>query len=160
MGKRAPSDQKPFHPLDTSILRDVLQHRVDSVPASQGSVERSGAVGSHAANEVPKAQPVSARPLRLDQEKRILFTREESQALDRLVTNLAVRLSAQVKLSHVMRALTALLLRAERAIDRRAGERGMLVRPPNGDHAGLQQFERAIADILADGIRDAGLGGM
>src|SRR5262249_23803813 len=34
---------------------------------------------------------------KFDQEKRILFTRGETQAIDRLVTSLAARLNAQVK---------------------------------------------------------------
>jgi hypothetical protein len=93
---------------------------------------------------------------KLDQEKRILFTRGETQAIDRLVTSLAARLNAQVKVSHVIRALVALLLHADAQVDRRAGESGPIVRPPNGDALALQRFELEIAKILADGIRDAG----
>lgn len=93
---------------------------------------------------------------RLDQEKRILFTRTETQAIDRLINNLSVRLNAQIKVSHIIRALTALLLNAETQVHQRASERGPLTRPPNGDFAALQRFEREIASLLADAIRDAG----
>jgi hypothetical protein len=93
---------------------------------------------------------------KFDHEKRILFTRPESQAIDRLVIALATRLNSQVKVSHVIRALVALLLNAEAEVDRRAGETGHLVRPPNGDALGLQRFEREIGKIIGDALRDAG----
>ena len=102
MARRAPADEKPFRPLDTSVLNAVMQH-----------------VPTVAPMESPRAEPVlrvvepKAEPLRLvkklDQEKRILFTREETHAIDRLVNGLAQRLQAQVKASHVFRALTILL---------------------------------------------------
>ena len=93
---------------------------------------------------------------KLDQEKRMLLTRGESAQLDRLVRSLAGRLNSQVKTSHVLRALVALALNAEPELDKRAGEAGVLVRPPNGDAKALQRFEKDIARILADSIRDAG----
>ena len=86
----------------------------------------------------------------------MLYTREERQALDRLVHNLAVRLQTQLKASHVLRALTTLLLNAEAQIDQRAGEHGTLIRPPNGDATALQRFERGIASILMHAMRDSG----
>ena len=102
--------------------------------------------------------PSRSEPLRLikklDQEKRILFTREETHAIDRLVNGLAQRLQAQVKASHVFRALTLLLLQAEGEIDRRASATGPFVRPSNGDSAGLQRFEKELARLLAEGLRD------
>ena len=162
MAKRSPLDEKPFRPLDASILNGVMQRSLESSRdpmVSQDEFAPSEKEGiSPSSSSGPPADSRSSLPQlrRLDQEKRILYTREESQAFDRLVNNLAVRLSCQIKVSHVIRALTGVLLRAEREIDRRAGERGMLVRPPNGDHFGLQAFEFAIADILIQGIRDAG----
>ena len=86
----------------------------------------------------------------------ILFTKGESQAIDRLVASLADRVGAQVKVSHVMRALVALLLHAEGELDNRAGDAGPLSRPANGDAQALQRFEREIAKIVAAALRDAG----
>lgn len=163
MAKRAPLNEKPFRPLDVSILSAVMHHapeargaaveptcKVVDLPASTPGVRPVVAL--------PPAPAASAVPTlpRLDQEKRILFTREEAQALDRLINNLAVQVRAQVKVSHVLRALTTLLLHAEPQIDQRAGERGTLVRPSNGDFTALQEFEREIAHILAHAFRDAG----
>ncbi|MBA3572463.1 MAG: hypothetical protein H0W34_10930 [Pyrinomonadaceae bacterium] len=101
-------------------------------------------------------QPMQAVVEKFDQEKRILFTRPESQAIDRLVVSLATRLNAQVKVSHVVRALVGLMLHAESEIDKRAGEAGPLIRPANGDAQGLQRFEREIGRIFAAALRDAG----
>ena len=163
MAKRAPLDEKPFRPLDVSILSSVVQH----APEARGvTVEPDRKVIDLPTSTISVRPVVASPPMpvastvpalsRLDQEKRILFTREESQALDRLINNLAVQVRAQVKASHVLRALTTLLLHAEPQIDQRAGERGTLVRPSNGDFTALQQFEREIAHILAHALRDAG----
>ncbi len=154
MAKRSPVDEKPFRPLDVSVLSAVVNHR-------SGSAERVGELNvgvspAGAIESLVKPAEVTSGP-RLDQEKRVLFTREETQALDRLVIQLAHRLRTQVKASHVLRAVSSLLLSAEAQIDQRAGERGALVRPPNGDFDALQRFEREIAHILAHGLRDAGL---
>lgn len=185
MAKRAAPDEQPYRPLlDAALVSAALSQAVTpSVPPKEVDLARvaSGRLGK--ATDVPKVeplrrigqiqaepatQPVAAAPSReegrvpqvhvekFDQEKRILFTRGETQAIDRLVTSLAARLNAQVKVSHVIRALVALLLHADSHVDRRAGEAGTLVRPPNGDALALQRFELEIAKILADGIRDAG----
>jgi len=169
MAKRSPVDEKPFRPLDVSVLNAVVKH----VPTANGGTQpvppalearppvnppNPSARSPREPESPPPRAPVTIPALpRLDQEKRILFTREETQAMDRLINNLAVRLKAQVKLSHVVRALTALLLHAEGRIDQRAGERGPLIRPPNGDFGALQLFERDIAEILASAMRDAGV---
>ena len=65
-------------------------------------------------------QPSNTLFEKIDQEKRILFTRRETQAIDRLIVSLAARVNTPVKLSHVFRAMTSLLLHAEGEIDKRA----------------------------------------
>lgn len=149
MAKRAPADERPFRPLDMTLLNSVVQHVSDN---------RGGGEPSLAAVPLrPDRALVTTPPVqRLDQEKRVLYTRDERQALDRLVNNLAVRLQTQIKASHVLRALTSLLLHAESQLDRRAGERGPIIRPANGDLAALERFEREIGLLLSDAIRDAG----
>ena len=183
MAKRAAPDEQPYRPLlDAALVSAALSQAVTpSAPPKEVELPRTASGGTGKPPDVPKVEPlrrigqiqpeshlVAAGPSReesrtplvhvekFDQEKRILFTRGETQAIDRLVTSLAARLNAQVKVSHVIRALVALLLHAEAQVDRRAGEAGTLVRPPNGDALALQRFEREIARILADGIRDAG----
>ena len=159
MARRPPSEEKPFRPLDLSVLSAVIQHTsgpLESAPAEARVLTLPSSPHIELRRD-PALRTVPPVVQRLDQEKRILYTREERQALDRLVHNLAVRLQTQLKASHVLRALTALLLHAEAQIDQRAGERGSLIRPPNGDCAALQRFEREIADLLLHAIRDAGV---
>ena len=170
MAKRAPTDEKPYRPLlDPGVLTAAITHAAQ--PVEQGGAPK---VLELTRAETPRASTPSSpnpppapgagrglpvpQPLaeKFDQEKRILFTRPESQAIDRLVTGLAMRLNAQVKVSHVFRALATLLLNAGAEVDYRAGESGPLVRPPNGDAGALQQFERSIARIFAAALRDAG----
>lgn len=184
MAKRAADDEQPYRPLlDANLVSAALSHVVtpgapprdaDSArpassatkPAESTKVELAKRIeliqvepgGSVAPATPPRGEGRSAQELveKFDHEKRILFTRGETQAIDRLVTTLAARLNAQVKVSHVIRALVSLLLHAEAEVDRRAGEAGTLVRPPNGDALALQRFELEIARILAAGMRDAG----
>ena len=151
MARRAPADERPFRPLDATVLSAVMQH----VPSTVTTMEQ--AVPMRREEQPLRAVEPRAESLRLvkklDQEKRILFTREETHAIDRLVNGLAQRLQAQVKASHVFRALTLLLLQAEGDIDRRATTHGPMIRPPNGDRAALQRFERDLARLLAEGLR-------
>lgn len=180
MAKRAAPDEQPYRPLlDVGLMNAVLgQPEAEEVelPPPVVSSAPSRKVLEIVRQEPAKWQePVRAEPVfstpsdserlrqeaqalveKFDQEKRILFTRGETQAIDRLVTSLATRLGCQVKVSHVMRALVSLLLHAEGEIDRRAGENGPMVRPPNGDAQALQRFEKEIARIVGAAIRDAG----
>ncbi len=179
MAKRSAPDEQPYRPLlDAGLMSAVLGQSASEMPAapapphtsSNKVVEMSRAEPSRRVEHTrPELDVISGlsegeRPRqaaqllveKFDQEKRILFTRAETQAIDRLVTSLAVRLNSQVKVSHVMRALVGLLLNAEAEVDRRAGEGGPLVRPPNGDAQALQRFEKDIAKIIGAAIRDAG----
>lgn len=185
MAKRAAPDEKPYRPLlDVELVNAAISHvgpgasRMASVQPAASSAkilemprtDQPRRVEHPAANVEPRvrddafepAETERPRPVphvvveKFDQEKRILFTRPESQAIDRLVVSLATRLNAQVKVSHVIRALVGLMLHAEAAIDKRAGETGPLVRPANGDAQGLQKFERDIGKIFAAALRDAG----
>lgn len=160
MARRPPGEEKPFRPLDLSVLSAVVQHSsvpLESAPADARVLNMPSSQRLEPRRETIPERAAVAVVQRLDQEKRVLYTRDERQALDRLVHNLAVRLQTQLKASHVLRAMTALLLHAEGQIDQRAGERGSLIRPPNGDAAALQRFEREIADLLLHAIRDAGV---
>jgi hypothetical protein len=161
MAKRAPVDEKPFRPLDVSVLNAVVRHGCEAAGQTVQLSDSAKVVELTDAVMRPSIKTDAAAGLaramqRLEHEKRVLFTREETHALDRLVNQLAVRLRTPIKASHVLRAVTSLLLSAEAQIDHRAGERGGLTRPPNGDFSALQRFEREIAQILAHAFRDAG----
>lgn len=175
MAKRA-VDNTPYRPLLDSHLVSAAIGQVQSVPPQEekaGPKEVAASVvelpTGQAIAPVPPVErfdtppPVKQVPPvhapiveKFDHEKRVLFTRSENQALDRLVLSLACRLNTQVKTSHLIRAVVSLLLHAEDEIDRRAGEVGSLTRPPNGDPRALQRFERELASIVFTALRDAG----
>jgi hypothetical protein len=184
MAKRAAPDEKPYRPLLDAELVSAALSMATPAPVQPPRASTISTPSAKIV-EMPKAEPlrrIDQHPIagrleptersssaaddwpiqsahtvveKFDHEKRILFTRPEAQAIDRLVNALAVRLNSQVKVSHVIRALAALMLNAETEIDRRAGEAGPLVRPANGDAQGLQRFERELGRIIAAAIRDA-----
>ena len=175
MAKRAPAGETPYRPLlDPGVLSAALAPISPSstAPDPQKKIVEFARPIEQKRVEDPKVsqEPQIAKPVvekkapiventfteKLDQERRLLLTRSESQAVDRLVTSMAARLNTQVKASHVLRAMVTLLLNSEGDVDRRAGETGSLTRPPNGDLKGLQKFEADIANIIGAGIRDAG----
>lgn len=168
MAKKAPLGEQPYRPLlDPGVITSALAKPQTSEQREELKVidlpPRVQEMKSPLPNKPPHALPPSPAPApaphiveKFDHEKRILFTRAETQAIDRLTSTLAIRLNSQVKVSHVMRALVTLLLNAEREVDRRAGDTGSLIRPPNGDAKALQEFEKQIALIIGDALRDAG----
>lgn len=173
MAKRAAPDEKPYRPLlDADLVSAALSQVSSATPAPKVvDLPRAEPVIARRPEPVRTTEPLVTAPKlteprpqpqvqpfaeKFDQEKRILFTRSETQAIDRLVTSLATRVNAQVKVSHLMRALVSLALNAEGEIHKRAGETGVLVRPPNGDAQALQKFEKEIAAIVGAAITDAG----
>jgi hypothetical protein len=151
MARRAPLDEKPYRPLDASMLSAVLQPGT----VAAGTLESVRVATPTAPVVVTLRSEPSGRPSALNHEKRILFTREEARSLDRIVGNLAERLQTPVKVSHVFRALAALLLSAERDLAQAASIRAPLIRPPNGDLAALHEFERQLARMMAEALRSA-----
>ena len=173
MAKRAAADEQPYRPLlDPSMMTAALAQVAPGVasgypvpkgvpagrsePPLRAEFSRMLPEASEVLDEAPRGALQESFVEKFDREKRILFTRKEGQAIDRLVTSLAARLNSQVKVSHLVRALVSLALRAEAHVDKRAGEVGPIVRPPNGDAQALQKYEREIASIVAAALRDAG----
>ena len=159
--QHGPGFQQSGNRIAAQLHRLAAQKVVD-LPRS----ETMRRIESHR-TESPDAQPKEfgggtrergpqPRLEKFDNEKRILFTESETHSIDRLVNNLATRLKSQIKVSHLVRAIVALLLNAQGEIDKRAGEAEPLVRPPNGDSQAMQRFERQIAAIIGAALRDAG----
>ncbi len=169
MAKRSPAGEEPYRPLlDINAISQAVAP-VSATPAESAvrpttplKVVHETATPSSRPSPGPGREPWRAVPAtaelaeKLDQEKRMLLTRRESEAVERLVCNMGRRLNTQLKLSHVLRALVNLLLNAEDQLDRRAGEALPLVRPPNGDIRALQRFEKQIGQLLLLALRDAG----
>jgi hypothetical protein len=181
MAKRAAPDEQPYRPLlDAGLVSAAIAHVTPKTFGPQGtdttavvrtvlpnttSGSRSDLFRNKEIARGDEMAPLESGPKlreipksavdKFDHEKRILFTRSETQSIDRLVNSLARRLNAQIKVSHMIRALVTLVLNAEGEIDKRAGEASPLVRPPNGDAQALQKFEKEIARILVAAFRDA-----
>jgi hypothetical protein len=155
----APSTQKVFNPTEERTSKKEPEPNPVEKPVTITTFYSSHREGpqktSFSEERVPRYESVPTVE-KLDQEKRVLMSRLESNGIDRLVTSLADRLGTPVKSSHVLRALVALLLNAGSDIDRRARDIGRIPRPANGDAKGIQRFERTIASLIGEAIRDAG----
>lgn len=167
MAKRAPVGEEPYRPLlDPSLVAAAISpKKPDSEAIKEPILRREPLVGRHNSQPVGDVRRIqniegrtfqAPRPLieKMDCEKRVLLTRSENAAVERLVNALAGRLNTQLKLSHVLRALTVLLLNAEDELERKARDVN-LTRPANGDFNGIQRFEREIAKLMESAIRDS-----
>jgi len=177
MAKRAPKSERPFNPLDESLVRSVIGGGAStgrsSEPEGQGG---NVAVAEPPAREVAPdrhsnvvsmpEQKVATRPVsapraeltyvdRRDREKRVLLTQTEERELDRLVERMASELGTRIKLSHVLRACYLVLMHAEDEILERARRAPAISRPGNGNAPELIAFEREVATLLAAAFREA-----
>lgn len=91
----------------------------------------------------------------MDREKRVLLTPSEDRSLERVVANLGAELGTSLKLSHVLRSCIRLVINAEAELIERARANGRTIRPPNGDLAAIEAFEKVIAGVLQAGLRNA-----
>lgn len=175
MAKR--TNEAPYRPLrhlDASLVQSVLAgHDSQSPVARQGVPDSPAALvepaQSRQPHEAPVSSPVSAAAVprrrgpvpelahhtfeRMDREKRVLLSRSEERALERVVANIASEIGASLKLSHVLRSCVRIVINAEQELVERARTTGRLIRPPNGDLPALEAFERSITAVVHAGIR-------
>jgi len=183
MAKR--TDEKPFRPLETSLVSAVMSGNTATVIEPSQSVVAPPIVETPrnadrvspveegiptTVRSVPRYEPPSPRraprrevpasavsPLgeRMEREKRVLMTASEERALERLVTNIGAELGTALKASHVLRSAIRLLIHSENELIDRARATGRTIRPPNGDLAAIEAFEKVITNVLQSGIRIA-----
>lgn len=89
----------------------------------------------------------------MEREKRVLVTPSEERTLERVVANIGAELGTSLKLSHVLRSCIRLVIHAEEELIDRARATGRTIRPPNGDLAAIEAFEKIITSVLQTGIR-------
>jgi hypothetical protein len=167
MGKRAPTDEKPFNPVEAALVRSVLaseppQPESSTVAVRPVTIEKgegeaaqlNGAARPKLLRGLQMRMP-EPRPDKLNREKRVLLTQTEEHEIERLVSRVAAEVSTAVKLSHLLRACVTLLRHAEDQIADQARQAGTLTRPSNGDPAALAEFEYRLAQILSAAFRDA-----
>lgn len=173
MAKR--TDEKPFRPLEASLVHEVMHGNAAVAQPIQApepkTIELRQPLAAPAPErEEPRPPPstparMPPRPVRqqrderfverMEREKRVLLTPSEERAFERAVSGIAAELGTSLKASHVLRSCIRLVVNAESDLIERARENGRVVRPPNGDLAAIEAFERVIATVLQAGIRSS-----
>jgi len=144
MAKRVPETEKPYRPVEASLVRSVLSSRNSDAEKESSETE---------AERGPSTPPFVEE--KMEREKRMLLTPSEEKEIDQLVTRLASELGTSVKLSHMLRACTTLLLNCQNDLLRHAQNAPRLVRPANGNLSRIAEFDRALARIVTAAISDA-----
>src|SRR5918998_1208708 len=172
MAKRVPEGEKPYNPVEASLVRAVI------LGAGPEEVSEVGEKGEKLhIGEAPKLPPTTLEPpvakvvnlprgktsvqvpaqflARGSQarEKRVLLTHPEERELELLVNRVALELNTPVKLSHLLRACITLLRHSQNEIAERARQAPPLSRPPNGSPQELAEFEYRLAQILQTALR-------
>lgn len=173
MAKRAPKSERPFNPLDESLVRSVIGGRAAAMQEAEPEGEGGGVAVAEPptretsrepqSNVVPMREPKPVIPQRpdlayverRDREKRVLLTQSEERELDRLVERMATELGTRIKLSHVLRACYLVLMHTEDEILERSRRAPAMSRPGNGNAPELVAFEREVAILLAAAFREA-----
>lgn len=162
MAKRVSPDEKPFNPVQEALTRSVLMPQVQVSPDSSPPPAPSPRVVSIEAhrNATPQSdesdgEEEDKKPERerFTREKRYLLTESEEDVLEQLVKDMGKELGTPLKLSHVIRAATSLLIHSREELLKQSVRMGKLKRPPNNDPAGLATFEHNLARILDRAIR-------
>lgn len=177
MAKR--TEEKPFRPLETSLIQAVMHGSAAAAPAHPAAESRAesprpvglasadGKVSTPANPHVHRAHPPPSRrdapdrapearfAERMEREKRVLLTPAEERSVERVVANMGAELGTSLKLSHVLRSCIRLVINAEDELIERARATGRMIRPPNSDLPGIEAFEKVIAGVLHAGFRSA-----
>jgi len=159
MAKRVPAEDKPYRPLQESLVRSVAfgPASMPRVPPVERDTPHDVLAFPMNVLPHPLLQPrqhPTPDPAHLTsasrqrREKRVLLTPAEERAFESLVGRLARSLDTPLKPSHVLRASIATLVRAEDELVQQARAIGPLTRPPNGSEPALASFERAHADLI------------
>lgn len=162
MAKRVSPDEKPFNPVEAALTRSVLRPEEEVSPIQDHSPAPSPRVVSIEAHRnaaqpsvepTPEANGEEQTQERFTREKRYLLTESEEDVLERLVKDMGKKLGTPLKLSHVIRATTSLLIHSRDELLKQSERMGKLKRPPNNDPAALATFEHNLARILDRAIR-------
>jgi hypothetical protein len=172
MAKRVPEGEKPYNPVEASLVRAVILGA--EIVEEKEELLQIDEVPKPASVTEPTPEPVPAKVVTLRRpkasvqvpaqflargskarEKRVLLTHSEERELELLVNQVAIELNTPVKLSHLLRACITLLRNAQSEITERAREAAPLSRPPNGSPQELAEFEYRLAQILQTALQAA-----
>lgn len=175
--KYQPNEAKPFQPLKSSLLRQVLNEPAPEVgegnvatiaepepsppvaAAVQAEADERKVVPMQTEQPAPvrraRALPAPAGGERLNRPLKVQLQSSERIELTRIVNELSSTLGTPLSMSHVTRALLNVFRHAESEVHKRARERGSLRRPPNDDLTAIAVFEHELAKLLLGAIRNA-----
>jgi predicted RNase H-like nuclease len=175
MAKRA-TQTEPYRPVQASLVSQVLaggagvssgaEQQADEAPAPArqpisvqpvvvqpppASAQRWGP-RQVAVEPEPEQELAFGKMERLVREKRVMLSAKEEERIEDLVRSLARELRTPLKLSHLLRAALALIVRSREELLAQGRER-QVERPPNGDTAGIAAFERSLGILIDSALR-------
>lgn len=170
MAKRVSPEEKTWNPVEDRLAQETLRPTlaVETAPAPAAAPSPAPApnrvvkisdhrepahqVEQKAEELAPKkaeAEPVE----KLSREKRMLLTESEEDMLERLVKDMGKQLKTPLKLSHILRATTVLLMHSRDELLKQSEKMGGMKRPPNNDPVALATFEHNLARLIDRAIR-------
>lgn len=148
MAKRAPTDEKPYNPIESALVERV------SSRTAPGGEQRDGIASRDVLEPDAAAVPVES-PKKPGREKRVILSWEDEIAIQQLLDELSQTLQTPIKLSNALRSCVILLRHAQEPITKKASRARSIVRPPNNDLTAIALFEQRLAEIFQAGIREA-----
>lgn len=171
MAKRVSPEEKTWNPVEDRLAQETLRPTL-SIETATGLTPAEAPSPAPAANRVVKIadhrEPAQverkaqeqapkkeeAEPAeKLTREKRMLLTESEEDMLEQLVKDMGKQLKTPLKLSHILRATTVLLMHSRDELLKQSEKAGGMKRPPNHDAAGLATFEHNLAQLIDRAIR-------
>jgi hypothetical protein len=169
MAKRVSPEEKTWNPVEDRLAQETLRPSlaIETAPAPAQApspalaANRVVKISDHrepaqveqrAEVQAPKkdeAEPVE----KLSREKRMLLTESEEDMLERLVKDMGKQLKTPLKLSHILRATTVLLMHSRDELLKQSEKMGGMKRPPNNDPVALATFEHNLARLIDRAIR-------
>lgn len=148
MAKRAPTDEKPYNPIESALVKRVSS-RSAPVPEPRDEMTSVGVLE-------PEAAPLPVElPQKPGREKRVILSWEDEIAVQQLLDELSQTLRTPIKLSNALRSCVILLRHAQEPITKKASRARSFVRPPNNDLTAIALFEQRLAGIFQAGIRES-----
>jgi len=148
MAKRAPTDEKPYNPIESALVERVSSRTVPALEPREG-------IGPAEVLE-PEAVPMAVEfPRKPGREKRVILSWEDEIAVQQLLDELSQTLQTPIKLSNALRSCVIVLRHAQEPITKKASRARTIVRPPNNDLTAIALFEQRLAGIFQAGIRES-----
>lgn len=165
MGRRL-SAERPYTPLDESLITQVLQPLAPIVssatvkpPAAQPDTPEASAnpraFHDSRADSISRAPPANPPALpRMDCTLRLRVSRQDKREFEAFTARFAAAVDATLKPSNVLRAMLSVLQNAEPVLaDLTRHSTHSLRRPPNDDAVAYAAFEHCVVRLIDSAVR-------